>query len=116
MPNTGLGTPYALTDANIDRIAEQKIGAYALGSVSGDTFTVNYVGRSDDDLNGRLKKWVGKKYTHFKCKHYATKKAAYEKECTMYHDFGGSAGLDNDVHPAKPVGVACSCPVSGCNN
>lgn len=38
-------------------------------------------------------------------------KAAFEKECALYHDFGGPQGqLDNEVHPARPEGTDWQCP------
>lgn len=112
MPSTGLTGPYALTEKNIDANVNASIGAYALGYVnSDDVFIVKYVGRSDDDLNGRLKDWIGS-YKSFKYGHFNTKKAAFEKECHMYHDF---RGLDNDIHPARPKGLDYDCPVSDCD-
>jgi hypothetical protein len=48
---------YELTNQKIDEIVTQTSpGNYALGYVSNSTFIVRYVGRSDTDLNGRLKK------------------------------------------------------------
>lgn len=91
-------------------------GAYALGRQVGETFYVDYVGRSDADLNGRLKDWVSSKYTHFKHGFLETAKAAFEHECKMFHDFGGTAKLDNKVHPARPQGTNPKCPVSGCSD
>ena len=115
MASTGLGSPYVLTDTKIDSVVSKTSpGAYALGYVKSDgTFVVLYVGRSDDDLNGRLHKWVGerKKYTHFKAAYYSSPKAAFEKECHLYHDFGGEKSLDNEVHPARPANTNWECPV-----
>jgi hypothetical protein len=38
-------------------------------------------------------------------------KAAFEKECKNYHDFGGSEKLDNKQHPERPDGTNWECPV-----
>jgi len=111
MPETGLRGPYALDNKIIDQvITRTSAGAYALGKVSDETFCVSYVGRSDDDINDRLKKWVGGKYSEFKFEYYASPKAAFEKECNLYHDFGENRKLDNDVHPKRPDGTNWQCP------
>lgn len=118
MPNTGLGKPYSLDEKTIDQVVKKNsIGAYVLGhfktSKKNDnevkTFVVEYVGRSDDDLNGRLKKWVGK-YKRFKYGYYDSPKAAFEKECKIYHDFGEKETLDNDIHPDRPENANWKCP------
>ena len=85
---TGLDGPYKLDNETIDKIVTKKsAGAYALGNLSEKKgFIPKYVGRSDDDVNGRLKEWVSKGYTHFKFKYYGSPKAAFEKECNLYHD------------------------------
>lgn len=116
MANTGLFGPHALTTEKIDAHVGTSIGAYALGRDAGNgLLNVSYVGRSDNDLNDRLKDWVGS-YAAFKYGHFQTVKAAFEHECKMFHDFGGTAKLDNDIHPARPKGTNYDCPVSGCTD
>jgi hypothetical protein len=116
MANTGLFGPYDLTNKEIDAHVGASIGAYALGDANGSVLQiVRYVGRSDNDLSARLKQWVGK-YNSFKYGHYNTTKAAFEKECTMFHDFGGTVKLDNDVHPARPKGTSYDCPNPNCDD
>jgi hypothetical protein len=110
MASSGLHGPYKLTTANIDAAVRGKgPGAYALGASSGDTFIISYVGRSDDDLNGRLKGWVGGNYAEFKYGFLDSPKAAFEKECHLFHDFGETS-LDNKIHPARPSGSNWKCP------
>ena len=114
MATTGLEGPFVLSSVKIDSVVTKvSPGAYALGYVKSDgTFVVLYIGRSDDDLNGRLHSWVGedKRYLHFKALYFPTAKAAFEKECSLYHDFGGPKNqLDNDVHPARPKNQTCAC-------
>jgi hypothetical protein len=53
------------------------------------------------------------RYTHFEFSYAPSARAAFEKECRNYHDFGGSYGLDNERHPAAPEGVSWRCPVNG---
>jgi hypothetical protein len=115
MASLGMSGPFDFTSAEIDRLVEQnRIGNYALGHMDGDTFRVSYVGRSDTDLNAELKARLKLGYPKFKCSYASSAKAAFEKECQNYHDFGGSQGLKNEVHPARPDGTDWSCPVSGC--
>jgi hypothetical protein len=111
MANTGLNGPYKLDESTIDRVVTRKSpGAYALGASDSNTFYIRYVGRSDVDIAARLKQHVGK-YPHFKFDYYSTAKAAFGKECGLYHDFGGPQGqLDNEVHPARPDGTDWQCP------
>lgn len=119
MPQTGLRGSYPLNDEKIDAVVTRKdsAGAYALGHVETKkendeetkTFYVNYVGRSDDDIKGRLKKWVGK-YPRFKFEYYGSPKEAFEKECNLYHDWGEKETLDNDRHPERPKNKNWKCP------
>lgn len=110
MASLDMKGPYELTKKEIDKqISRTSAGNYALGKVSNSTFYVSYVGRSDVDLNGRLKKWAGK-YSKFKFSYATSSKAAFEKECRNYHDFGGSEKLDNEDHPQRPDGINWKCP------
>lgn len=114
MANTGLKGPYELTDKSInENVTLTSAGAYALGESRNGTFYVSYVGRSDDDVNDRLHDWAGK-YETFKFDYFDLPKAAFEKECRLYHDFGGSEGkLDNKEHPDRPDNSSWQCSV--CN-
>lgn len=108
MAETGLFGPHPLTEAHIDKYVSQAIGVYALGhTASNGAFYPKYVGRSDVDLNDRLKDHVGS-YAQFKYGHYETVKAAFDKECNMYHDF--KPQLDNTIHPDRPKGTNYKCP------
>lgn len=102
---------YTLTSDEIDRLVTRKsAGNYALGYSKGTTFYVKYVGRADDDLNSRLKKWAGN-YSEFKYSYATSPKAAFEKECKNYHDFGENQSLENKIHPDRPNGTSWKCPV-----
>ena len=114
MASLNMEGAYVLTTQKIDDVVTRKSpGNYALGSVSDSTFNVAYIGRSDTDVNNRLKLWVGtnNKYTHFKFSYATSPKAAFEKECMNYHDFGGSAKLDNKQHPERPDDTDWKCPM-----
>jgi len=119
MASTGLGKSYPLDNETIDsEVTEESAGTYVLGHIKTKTekgkekktFIVEYVGRSDDDINGRLKKWVGSKYKRFKFGYFGSPKAAFEKECNIYHDFGEKELLDNDIHPDRPANANWKCP------
>jgi hypothetical protein len=111
MATLGLTGPFELTHESIDaRVTRRQAGNYALGWVDGVTFNVEYVGRSDVDLNDRLHDWVDQGYSHFKARYARSAKVAYMKECRNFHEFGGTNGLDNDVHPDRPDGTRLQCP------
>jgi hypothetical protein len=117
MADTGLHGPHALTKDAIDKaVVGVGPGAYVLTREGATpSFIVNYAGRSDDDLNGRLQDWIGTKYTHFKFGFLPTPKDAFLKECNIFHDFGGITKLDNKVHPARPANSKANCPVAECD-
>jgi hypothetical protein len=114
MASLDMSAAYELTSKKIDEVvAKTSAGNYALGHVSDSPFRVNYVGRSDDDVRGRLKQWVGSDYTSFKFSSALSARAAFEKECQNYHDFGGTEKLDNKEHPGRPDGTSLKCPICG---
>ncbi len=109
MRSTGLRGPYALNNKSIDdAITAISAGAYALGHSSDGKFQVDFVGRSQGDLNDRLKDWVGC-YTEFKFVYCDTAYAAFQEERLMYHGF---SPIDN-IHPARPAGSNWTCPHCG---
>jgi hypothetical protein len=120
MPDLNMRGPYALNMRSVDDYVEKScIGNYALGFL-GDKgeFYIQYVGRSDTDLNARIKAHIGEKastgndYLFFKFSYSASAKEAYEKECINYHDFSRYT-LDNEVHPDRPDNSNLNCPVCG---
>lgn len=115
MASLDMKGPYNFTNDKIDEvITRTSAGNYALGYVNdSDSFIVQYVGRSDSDVNTELKSRLSSKYKKFKYSYAASPKAAFEKECKNYHDFGGRAKLDNEYHPDRPDGTNWECPV--CN-
>ncbi len=112
MANSGLFGPVALTRSDIDAKVGVGPGVYALGHLTNENvFAISYVGRSDDNLNGRLKDHIGN-YRSFKYGHYQSAKLAFDKECGLFHDFGETS-LDNQIHPARPQGTDWKCPRCG---
>ena len=110
--------PYSLSsledlrNEKIDQVITRKSpGVYALDKTMKGRFHASYVGRSDDDLKARLKTHVESEYKYFKFDYATYSKNAYEKECELYHDFGGPEGkLDNKSHPDKPTNSGWKCP------
>jgi len=115
MTSLGMEGPYNFTSSEIDRVVTRKsCGNYALGYTKDDgTFIVKYVGRSDSDVNIELKARLPLNHKKFKYSYATSPKAAFEKECQNYHDFGGSKELENKNHPSRPAGTGWKCPV--CN-
>ncbi len=114
MPSLDMHGSYELTVFSIDKhVTKTSPGNYALGYQSNDekTFYVEYVGRSDVNVGSRLKNHVGGKYKRFMFSYASSPKAAFEKECLNYHDFGGSEKLDNKSHPDRPANTNWKCPV-----
>ena len=114
LKSTGLYGPHYL-DANSIRANVSGIGpgAYALGRMNGNIFVVCRVGRSDSDLAERLQKHINTGYTAFKFAFYPTPQQAFEKECSLFHDWGGIDVLDNEIHPDRPSHTNWACPF-GC--
>ena len=113
MTTLGMGVSRRLSLINIDRyIKSGSKGNYALGYKEGNAFYVCYVGRSDVDLNARLKDHIDENsdYVYFKFKYAATVEDAYKMECRNFHDFPNK---NNKSHPAKPKGYRGNCPVCG---
>lgn len=102
------------TDEMKNQVAEERIGNYALGYKNDKgTFVVQYVGRSDTDLQRRLVDHVEarEKYEYFKFSYANDAVEAFEKECRNYHDFGESRKLRNERHPDRPDGhTDLTCP------
>lgn len=110
MESLGMEGSYKLDEDTIDeKVTLTSAGNYALGRKNEDgTFLIGYVGRSDDDVNGRLKNWVGKtKSPLFKFSYASSVEEAFEKECNNYHDFNPPG---NTSHPARPEGKDWKCP------
>jgi len=108
MANTGLNGPYKLDADTISKVVTKtSAGAYALGkSNSNGGLTVHRIGRSDGDVADRLGDYIGQ-YAEFKFDYFSSAKAAFEKECNLYHDFNPP---DNDIHPDRPDGTELKCP------
>ena len=115
MQTLNMKGPYPFNEDFIDdKVFLKTQGNYALGVIENGLFSVRYVGRSDTDLNRRLKEQIGKPYTHFMHSYPTAVVYTYEKECMNFHDYGGTGYLDNEIHPDKPEGYHhLQCPRCG---
>lgn len=113
MASLNMNGPFPLTNKKIDEeVTRTSPGNYALGHINDESkFIVKYVGRSDSDVNDRLHDWEDSKYKKFKYSYASSAKAAFEKECKKYHEFGESKKLDNKSHPDRPSDSNWECPV-----
>lgn len=127
MGSLGMNGPYDFNKDSIDiNVTKVSGGNYALGFVDNnlDNFHVTYVGRSDSDVREKLKKQLIEmknrtsrfeaRKISFKYSYASSPKEAYEKECFNYHNFEKSKKLSNNIHPEKPSGENCKCPI--CND
>lgn len=111
MPNTGMNPEYSLNALTVSLVVPHSIGAYVLGYKTPEGFfAVQYVGRSDTDLNARLSQHIGEGYPLFKFQQLSTVDDAFCKECNLYHDFGENISLKNKEHPDRPEGTEYQCP------
>jgi len=112
MASSGLRGPFILTGGTIDAVVKQtSAGAYALGwTDEKNVFHIQYVGRADDDVKKSIKDWLPTPYAQFKFEYYPSAKAAYFKECELYHDFSPP---DSTIHPAALKGSSLACPRCG---
>lgn len=105
---TGLLGPYRLNFDTIDAaITRASAGVFALGYVSPEgKFCINHVGRADTDVKGKLRNCIGSA-TLFKFGYLPSSKAAFERECELFHDLSPPG---NRVHPGRAAGTSWECP------
>lgn len=107
---------YNLTEEEVDRhVVYGLAGVYLLLKFNTELgrYDVQYVGRSDSNLNVRLKQHCSEGYDAFRFEYAFSSEAAYQGECTYYHHYNGDIGLlDNKSHPDLPDGVSgVVCPI-----
>jgi hypothetical protein len=109
MARLGMDGSFALTEETInEKVKLVSPGNYVLGRINEyGTFLIGHIGRSDENLNAKLKSWIGKtRKPFFKFRYAPSAKAAFGKQCDNYHDFCEGKG----VHPERPEGSDWSCP------
>ena len=109
---TGLEGPFPLQRGTIDNLVIRiSPGAFILGNGDAAKMVVRYIGRSDHDVASRLKDFLGF-YSWFEFGYFETAKAAFEKECQLYHEFG-DVTLENKLHPSRRAFSGWRCPRCG---
>ena len=111
MSSIELKGPFLLTAEKV-KVAVTAVlpGAYVLGHTDdAGTFIVEKVGRSDDNLKKTLQDQV-ECFSEFRFEHFHSAKAAFEKECDLYHNF--MVEMDY-VHPTRLDGSYWKCPHCG---
>lgn len=102
--------PFLLTAEKVSiAVAASKAwpGTYMLGHTDDDgTFVVETIGRSDSNVKETLKAHAGQ-YQRFAFQYCATAKAAFERECDLYHELMAERG---DPHPTRLEGSYWKCP------
>jgi hypothetical protein len=100
-------------------VTRTSAGVYLLAQHShGDVFNVLRAGRSDVNVNGRLLSYLNpsspdhrSSYAWFAFVYVGGKRAAYELECRLFHQF---APTYNELHPDTPANMNLSCPICEC--
>ncbi len=108
--------PYVLVPDKIDEnVVPNLPGNYAVGYISENDFIVLYAGRSEKDINAKIKSWVYRKSDclFFKFSIAKFQEDAFYKECINYHDFVGSTNLKSNKHPSHDKTVDWKCPRCG---
>ena len=107
----GLYGPYPLRQETIkDLLIFASPGTYVLGDTDAEGFHPRCVGRSDFDVAARIREYVGA-YSEFKFAYCETARAAFERECRLYHEFAPS--LDSQLHPSRRAYSDWRCPHCG---
>lgn len=111
LAKTGLSGPYKLAfDAIEAAVARKSAGVFALGHADpSGRFCVNHIGRSDTDVRARLLDYIGSDLL-FKFGYFPSSRAAFERECELFHDIGPPR---NRVHPDRPRDTTWECPRCG---
>jgi len=108
----GLQGPFKLTAEAVNRAVTSKRlpGAYALGHTDQEgTFVIEYIGRSNDNLRQQLDDLVVKFHGQFAFEYFSSARAAFEKECELFHAYLADGDA---IHPTRPDGSYWKCP--GC--
>lgn len=111
MPAPKLNGPHELTYDRVDSLIDKPSpGVFTLGYRGpGNVFYVNFVGRSDQDLRGRLLELIGSD-SMFKFGTAATAEAAFHAECELFHSLRPPG---NRIHPGRPPETSWACPRCG---
>ena len=112
----GMEGPFQLADSVIDAVINNTGPAVFLLRRIEETPEYAYyralVGCTGSDLAQTLKQWLDSDYRVFCFEYVESADAAFEQQCTMWHDLDGPDGkLDNGRHPEPNNGQTIRCPV-----
>jgi hypothetical protein len=96
--------------ANIELAVTERTRAavFGLGRIAPNgKFNALYVGRSDENLAGELRRFIGQ-YGAFVYGYHSSPLDAFRAECELYHLLEPE---DNPDHPQRPEGTAWACPL-----
>jgi hypothetical protein len=91
--------PYPLTLDSLESFVGRSPGAYI---ILGTNNKGVYVGRSDDDLRGKMKQHAPNPILRFFFEHTRTAMDAYNLECLWYHQYEPQEKV---IHPGKSHSV-----------
>jgi len=108
MASAGLMGPFRLNYDDVTNcIPRVAPGAFVLGHKGPDgRFYVDYVGRADQDVRGKLLELIGSGNL-FKYRCTSSAEAAFQAECELFHDFQPPG---NRMHPDRAAGTNWECP------
>jgi hypothetical protein len=106
--------PYDLTDEEIrSNVSGGLPGVYALGTFLPDgSSSVEYVGRSDEDVRERLRLHTPRSHPQFRFAYCRSDAEAYRVECELFHELHPP---ESYVHPTRPPDSDLSCAICGHN-
>jgi hypothetical protein len=101
--------PFKLTNSTVSiHIRGGTLGVYVLGPLRADGhLTVKFIGRSDGDLAGGLRRHTDK-YDAFGFARAGSAMEAFEMECRLFHHF---EPVDNATHPTRLAESDWKCPI-----
>ena len=110
--------PFQLSRSVIGAVvSDQRPAVFLLRRIETTPQYAHYRGRvgrtrRGESLAGTLARWSGADYRVFWFEHVDSDRAAFERECRLWHDLAGHAGkLDNAGHPAPDGTRAGHCPL-----
>jgi hypothetical protein len=104
----GLYGPHPLRQDTIkELVIVASPGTYVLGDSDAAGFRPRCIGRAEFDVAVRIRQYVGF-YSEFKFAYCDSGRAAFERECELYHEF--AASLDSPLHPSRRACSGWRCP------
>ena len=110
--------PFQLSRGVIDAVvSDPRPAVFLLRRIEATPEYAHYCGRvgrtrRGESLGQALTRWVGSDYRVFWFEHTDSDRAAFERECRLWHELDGHAGtLDNAGHPGPDGNRGGHCPL-----